>query len=222
MSGSFSGELWDGVSDIYAAIVAHPFLAGMTDGSLPADAFIFYVIQDALYLRRYTQALAAVATRAPDAEQTEMFARHAAGIVAVEMSLHEALLTDMGIDPAAVDAAEEAPTTLAYNSYLLASTQGGSYAEGVGTVLPCYWIYGEVGKLLLRRGSPNPRYQRWIDTYGGEEFDTEVREVIAVIDKLGPEQSPAEQQRVRRQFRTTSRYEWMFWDMAYRMEAWPI
>jgi thiaminase/transcriptional activator TenA len=219
---SFSGELWDGVTDIYAAILAHPFLAGMTDGSLPADAFIFYVIQDALYLRRYTQALAAVASHAPDPAQTEMFARHAAGIVAVEMSLHEALLADMDIDPAAVDAAEEAPTTLAYNSYLLASTQGGSYAESVGTVLPCYWIYGDVGKLLLRRGSPNPRYQRWIDTYGGEQFDAEVRDVIAVADTLGSDLSPAERRRVHRQFRTTSRYEWMFWDMSYHKEAWPI
>ena len=222
MSDGFSDVLWDGITDIYAAILAHPFLAGMTDGSLPADAFTFYVIQDALYLRRYAQALAAVAAHAPDPAQTEMFAKHAAGIVAVEMSLHDTLLDDLDIDPAALDAAQEAPTTLAYNSYLLANTQGGSYAEGVGTVLPCYWIYGEVGKHLLGRGSPNRRYQRWIDTYGGEEYDAEVRDVIAVTDKLGPELSPAERRSVHRHFRTTSRYEWMFWDMGYRRETWPV
>jgi thiaminase/transcriptional activator TenA len=222
MSGSFSSELWDGITDIYAAILAHPFLAGMTDGSLPAGAFAFYVVQDALYLRSYAQSLATVASRAPDPAQTEMFARHAAGIVAVEMSLHDTLLADLGINPAAVDAAEEAPTTLAYNSYLLAATQGGSYAEGVGTVLPCYWIYGEVGKHLLGHGSPNPRYQRWIDTYGGEEFDAEVRDVIAVADKLGPGLSGTERARVHRHFRATSRYEWMFWDMGWREEAWPV
>ena len=222
MSGGFSDELWDGITDIYAAILAHPFLAGMTDGSLPADAFTFYVVQDALYLRRYAQALAAVATHAPDPAQTEIFAKHAAGIVTVEMSLHDTLLADLDINPAALDAAQEAPTTLAYNSYLLANTQGGSYAEGVGTVLPCYWIYAEVGKYLLGRGSPDPRYQRWIDTYGGEEYDAEVRDVIAVTDKLGPELSPAERRSVHRHFRTTSRYEWMFWDMGYRKENWPV
>jgi thiaminase/transcriptional activator TenA len=189
---------------------------------LPADAFTFYVIQDALYLRRYAQALAAVAAHAPDPSQTEMFAKHAAGIVAVEMSLHDTLLADLDIEPAALDAAQEAPTTLAYNSYLLANTQSGSYADGVGTVLPCYWIYGEVGKHLLDRGSPNPRYQRWIDTYGGEEYDAEVRDVVAVTDQLGPELSSAERQRVRNHFRATSRYEWMFWDMGYRKEAWPV
>ncbi len=222
MSDSFSGELWDGITGIYDAILAHPFLAGLTDGSLPQESFTFYVVQDALYLRRYAQALAVVASKAADAAQTEMFARHAAGIVAVEMSLHDTLLADLDIDPAAVDATEEAPTTLAYNSYLLAAVRGGSYAEGVGTVLPCYWIYGEVGKHLLGRGSPNPRYQRWIDTYGGEEFDAEVRDVIAVTDALGPGLSPDERTAVHRHFRATSRYEWLFWDMGYRRETWPV
>src|SRR5262249_59806639 len=122
-----------------------------------------------------------------------------------EMGRHDTLRGDLDMDPAAVDAAEEAPTTLAYNSYLLANTQGGSYAEGVGTVLPCYWIYGEVGKHLLGHGSPNPRYQKWIDTYGGDEFHAEVRDVIAVADKLGPELAAAERLRGHQQFRTTSR-----------------
>src|SRR5260221_9728855 len=100
MNGRFSGELWDGITDIYAAILAHPFLAGMTDGSLPADAFTFYVVQDALYLRRYAQALAAVATHAPAPAQTAMFARHPAGLVAVRRGLHGTLPRDLHINPA--------------------------------------------------------------------------------------------------------------------------
>ncbi|MBO0824789.1 MAG: thiaminase II, partial [Actinobacteria bacterium] len=113
-------------------------------------------------------------------------------------------------------------TTLAYTSYLLATAWGGSYAEGVGAVLPCYWIYWEVGKELRRRGSPDPRYQKWIDTYGGEEFGGVVREVLEVADRLGPGIGPAERTLVRRHFRATSRYEWMFWDMGYRKESWPL
>lgn len=132
------------------------------------------------------------------------------------------LLADLGVDGAAVDAAQEAPTTLAYSSYLLAATGGGSYAEGVGAVLPCYWIYWEVGKHLLGQGSPSPRYQKWIDTYGAEEFSAAALEVIAVADQLGPGLAPAERTRVRQRFRTTSRYERMFWDMGYRQERWPL
>jgi thiaminase (transcriptional activator TenA) len=222
MSDQFSGELWGGIAGIYQAILAHPFLTGLTDGTLSQDAFAFYVVQDALYLRGYAQALAAVASRAPDSAAAEMFARHAAGIVTVERQLHESLMASLGIDPASAETAQEAPTTLAYVSYMLSAIRGGSYAEGVGTVLPCYWIYWEVGKELLRRGSPDPRFQQWIDTYSGEEYAGEVREVLAVTDALGPGLGATERALVHQHFRATSRYEWMFWDMGYRQERWPV
>jgi thiaminase (transcriptional activator TenA) len=222
MSQPFTRELWQGSTATYASILAHPFVTGLTDGSLPAASFAFYVVQDALYLQRYAEALAAVASRAPESAQTEMFARHAADVVAVERGLHDSLLADLGLDPESITSAEPAPTTLAYTSYLLATVRGGSYADGVGAVLPCYWIYWEVGKELLRRGSPDPRYQKWIDTYSGEEFAQEVRDVLAVTDQLGPVLAPAERARVHRHFATTSRYEWMFWDMGYRRESWPV
>jgi thiaminase/transcriptional activator TenA len=222
MTDRFTNELWRGSADIYDAILAHPFFAGLTDGRLEQDAFVFYVVQDAIYLRGYAQALAAVASRAPGAAGTEVFARHAAEIVTVERTLHDSLLADLGIDPASADEAEPAPTTLAYVSYLLATCRGGSYAEGAGAVLPCYWIYWEVGKELLRRGSPNPRYQQWIGTYGGEEYGDTVREVIEITDQLGPGLTAAERALVHQHFRTTSRYEWMFWDMGYRQEGWPV
>ena len=218
----FSAELWHGVTDIYQAIIVHPFVAGMTDGSLPQDSFAFYVVQDAIYLRDYARALASVASRAPDDAGTEMFARHAASVITVERQLHDSLLAELGIDPALAETAEAAPTTLAYCSYLLAATGGGSYAEGVAAVLPCYWIYRDVGRELQRRGSPDPRFQRWIDTYGGDEFDAEVREVLAVADQLGPGLGSAGRARAHCHFRTTSRYEWMFWDMGYRQERWPL
>ena len=219
---SFSEELWQGAAGIYRAILDHPFLTGLTDGSLAHEAFAFYVQQDALYLRRYAESLAAVASRADQPEGTQMFARHAADAIAVEKTLHGSLLTDLGIDPASAEQAEPAPANLAYTSYLLATVGNGSYAEGVGAVLPCYWIYWGVGKELLRRGSPDPRYRRWIDMYGSEEFGAVVQAVIDVTDEMGPGLGAAERARVHRHFRNTSRYEWMFWDMGYRKEAWPV
>ena len=222
MSDQFSGELWDGISDIYGAILAHPFLTGLTDGSLSQDAFAFYVVQDALYLRGYAQALAEVGGRAPDSRITEIFARHAAGIVTVERQLHDSLLGSLGIDPALVESAEPAPTTLAYVSYVLSSIRGGSFAEGVGTVLPCYWIYWEVGKTLERATSPDPLYARWIATYASDEFGDVVRAVLAATDAVADRLRPAEREAMHRHVLTTTRYEWMFWDMGWRQEAWPV
>jgi thiaminase (transcriptional activator TenA) len=222
MSDTFTDELWQDITGIYDAILAHPFLTGLTDGSLPPDAFAFYVMQDALYLKSYSDALAVVSRRAPDQAARDMFAQHAADAIAVEQTLHGSLLADLGIDPAIAGATESAPTTLAYTSHLLAVVHTGSYAEGVCAVLPCYWIYWEAGKELLRLGSPDPRYQRWIDTYGGDEFGSVVQDVLAVTDGLGDILTSGERALGHQHFRTSSRYEWMFWDMGYRKERWPV
>ena len=40
MTDRFTRELWQGSADSYEAILGHPFLAGLTDGSLPQDAFV--------------------------------------------------------------------------------------------------------------------------------------------------------------------------------------
>src|SRR5260370_487234 len=196
MGDSFRAELWQGVAGVYDAILAHPFLTGLTDGSLPHDAFAFYVVQDAIYLQGYARALAAVASRAPTPGQTEMFARHAADALAVEQTLHGSLLAELGIDPVSAEQAEPAPTNLAYISYLLTTARTGSYAGAVRAVLPLYWIYGEVGKELLRRGSPDPRYRQWIDMYGSEEFGDVVQAVIDLADRLGPGLRPPQREPV--------------------------
>jgi thiaminase (transcriptional activator TenA) len=218
---SFSQVLWAEIDHVYAAILEHPFIAGLTDGTLERDAFRFYVVQDAHYLRDYARALSLASARAPSEPDIAMFAQHASGAIEVERSLHESFFRDFGLSDEQVAATPMAPTNLAYTSYLLASAYGASFPEALGALLPCYWIYWEVGKELLSRGSPDPLYSRWIETYGGEEFAAVVRAVLALTDRLGPELSEAERQRVAERFVTTSRYEWMFWDMGYRHEQWP-
>lgn len=219
---TFTGDLWAANAGIFSAVVSHPFITGLTDGTLPEAAFAHFVVQDALYLRDYARALAIVAAGAPTADATAMFARHAADAVAAELELHAGLLAELGISPQQAASAEPSPATLAYTSYLLATTRGGSYAEGVGAVLPCYWIYWEVGKELVRRGSPDRRFQRWIDTYSAPEFGQVVSEVISEADRVGALLSAGERALVARHYRTTSRYELMFWDGAFRLESWPV
>ena len=219
---SFSAELWAGIEDVYARILEHPFLDGLQSGELDESAFVFYVVQDAHYLREYARALSVCAARAPDEPSIAMFAEHAAGAIAVERELHESFFADLGLSEADVAATPMAPTNVAYCSFLLASAHGGSFAEALGAVLPCYWIYREVGTELLRRGSPHPLYARWIATYGGEEFGAVVQAVLDLTDRLGPSLSEADRAAAAARFRTTARYEWMFWEMGLTREAWPV
>jgi thiaminase/transcriptional activator TenA len=218
----FTTTLWRAIEPIYATILAHPFLRGLTDGSLPREAFRFYAVQDALYLRDFARALALAAARAPREDWIIMFTEHAAGALKVEKTLHESFFKDFGLSPEAVSATPLAPTNQAYTSYLLATAHAGPFHEAVAAVLPCYWIYWEVGKTLERAGSRDPLYARWIGTYASEEFGAVVRAVLACTDTLAAALGPDERQAMHRHFVTTSRYEWMFWDMGWRRETWPV
>jgi thiaminase/transcriptional activator TenA len=219
---TFTGELWASIAPIYDAILRHPFLRGLTDGSLARDAFQYYVIQDAHYLRDFARALSIAAARAPREDWIIMLNEHSAGALRVERSLHETFFRDFGLTEKDVAAVPLAPTNLAYTSYLLAVAYSAPFHEALAALLPCYWIYWEVGKELERTGSRDPLFARWIATYASEEFGSIVRAVLETTDTLAAPLTEADRGAMRRHFVTTSRYEWMFWDMGHRLERWPV
>ena len=219
---SLTRELWTTMVPVYDAILRHPFVVGLTDGSLPRECFRYYAIQDALYLREFARALSLAAARAPEDDWIVMFNEHAAGALRVERALHEGFFKEFGLSPAEVAATPLAPTNLAYTSYLLAVAYGRPFHEALAALLPCYWVYWEVGKALERAASPDPLYARWIATYASGEFGDVVRAVLAVTDVVGDRLAAPEREAMRRHVLTTTRYEWMFWDMGWRLEAWPV
>jgi thiaminase/transcriptional activator TenA len=219
---AFTDELWKSIGPIYAAILRHPFVRGLTDGSLPRESFKFYAVQDALYLRAFARALSLAAARAPEDDWIIMFNEHAAGALKVERALHESFFKDFGLSQADVAATPLAPTNLAYTSYLLAVAYGSPFHETMAALLPCYWIYWEVGKELERAGSGDPLYTRWIGTYASEDFGGVVKAVLAATDQVAARLTPTERDAMRTHFIATSRYEWMFWDMGVRREGWPV
>ena len=219
---SFTRELWTSMTPVYDAILRHPFLAGLTDGSLPRECFRFYAVQDALYLREFARALSLAAARAPEDDWIVMFNEHAAGALRVERSLHESFFKEFGLSPDQVAATPLAPTNVAYTSYLLAVAYGAPFHEALAALLPCYWIYWEVGKRLEHAASPDPLYARWIATYASKEFGEVVSAVLAATDAVAERLCPAERDAMRRHALTTTRYEWMFWNMGWRQEGWPV
>lgn len=220
--GSWSARLWAALAPFDAALLAHPFLTGIADGSLDRRVFTGYLAQDALYLADYARVLALLGARAEDLADTAVLARHAAGAVEVELALHTDLLAAVGVDRTALAGVPPSPTTHAYTRHLLATAALGSVADGVAAVLPCYWLYARAGAALVRVGSPDPDYQRWVDTYAGDAFAVVVEEVLALVDRLGAGLTPAQQAHAETGALTSARYEWMFFDAALRQERWPV
>jgi thiaminase/transcriptional activator TenA len=221
VTGSFTARLWSGIEGTYARIVEHSFIRSLAEGTLPIESFGYFLIQDALYLKSYAEALRTLGGLAPTPDDAAFFVARASRVADVERALHETLLSELSLTDVAATA-EPSPTTLAYTSYVLANVRDGSFLRGLCSVLPCYWIYWEVGKDLGRRGSPDALYQRWINTYESEDFAQAVRSVLRICDRIGQSLDPNELDAAQSRFRTASRYEWMFWDAAWRREAWPI
>jgi Putative transcription activator len=215
--------LWSSIPDVYAAIIAHPFVRGLTDGSLPMERFKDYIVQDALYLSRFSRAVALVGAKAPDDESSVTLLENAVGALKVERaSLHEFLMREWGIGSEVVASAELSPVNLAYTSYLLAVAATGSFEEGLAAILPCFWVYYEVGKELVRMGSSVPVYRRWIETYSSPEYERAVMGVVELADEHLKGLEDPWLKSVLRHFRTSTVYEYLFWDEAYRGWRWPF
>lgn len=216
-----SEVLWADMAPVHEAIMAHPFVGGLTDGTLPADAFARYVVQDALYLRDYARALALCGARSTDVETVRMFCLHAAEAVEAERDLHARLMGELGIDAAALGRAEPSPTCRGYTGFLLGACALGDRHEAIAAVLPCYWIYWRVGRALVRRSSPDPRYAAWIELYGGDDFAQAATAAIDACDAALRNLPSAALDSARRHALTSARYEWLFWNAAWVDERWP-
>ncbi|MBO9327402.1 MAG: thiaminase II [Roseiflexus sp.] len=213
----FTETLWSSITDIYQAIIRHPFNEELAQGTLPREKFAFYMQQDALYLSDFARALATMAGRAPDEEALLQFVRFAEGVAVVERALHTSYFHEFGIE---TPTRQQSPSCFAYTNFLLATTASRSYEEGMAALLPCFWIYREVGHDIYKRAAPNNPYQKWIDTYAGQEFSEWVDRAIALTDRIADHASETQKERMRVAFVYSSRLEWMFWDSAYRLEAW--
>lgn len=217
----FTTQLWESAGPVYRKTLAHPFLTGMTDGSLPQDRFRFYIIQDSLYLTAFSQALSILASKAPREDWALTLTQHSIDAIKAERELHGKILLSYGIKPEEAARAAMAPANLAYTNHLLATVYRRSFAEGLAAMLPCYWIYWEVGKELKKKGSKEAAYQRWIDQYGDEAYGKTVGQVLEMMNRAAAGASPAERASARDLFIVSARYEYMFWDMAWRTEPWP-
>ena len=148
MPTAFHEILKDAAQPIWEAILAHPYLKELGAGTLPHDRFLYFIRQDYLYLFEFARVLCAGGSKAEDLETLEMFAKHAANTVAVERVMHTGFIQRLGLQADHLLDSERTPTTQAYTRHLLAVAREGTLGEIVAAVLPCYWIYLEVGRHL--------------------------------------------------------------------------
>lgn len=223
MNKNFSEQLRSHAGRIWRAIEDHAFLRELHAGTLPMNRFTYFILQDYVYLLDFAQVLCQGGAKSPNLETLELFARHAVGAVEVERSFHASFGKTLGLSRKQLDSVPKGPITQAYIGHLQSVARSGSLGEVVAAVLPCYWIYGEVGRRLYRSRPQRPKiYREWIETYAGEPFWRPVREQIQLMNTIGAAAGSREKKLMKEHFVLSSRYEFMFWDQAYRLESWPV
>lgn len=216
---TFSDDLWQAIAPIREAIDALPLVTGLRDGSLDTERFGYYMTQDALYLADYGRALAACAAQSPDADDLVFWAESARQTVVVERELHAAHVAN-GLG----DLGEQSPTCAAYTGHLLTLSTRGCYPALAAGVLPCFWIYDDVGtrlKAAVGDLAAHP-YGDWISAYGDPEFAASTAHARRIVDALADAADDGVRAAMAAAFVRSSQYEWMFWDAAWRLEIWPV
>ncbi|WP_336486602.1 TenA family protein [Methylobacterium nigriterrae] len=218
----FSAEAWARNAGAYESIRTMPFNAELAAGTLSRERFRHYIVQDAHYLIGFGRALSLAAAKAPEPDRIVQFARAAETAIVVERALHGGFLREYGIGPETFAATPLSPACDHYVSYLVATAYAEPYEVVLGALLPCFWIYAEVGRDIHARAAAGNPYRAWIDTYAGEDFACAVAEMIAATDAAAVDAAPALRERMHGAYTRATQLEWMFWDGAYRRTAWPL
>jgi thiaminase (transcriptional activator TenA) len=222
-SPSLSSQLRAKVEAIWRKELSHPFVRGIADGSLPIKRFQFYLCQDYVFLIEYGRVFALAAAKAQESAQITNFANLLNQTVNVEMELHRGYCARLGISAEELERTEPAPITHAYTRHLLAVAWGGSLTEIVAAVLPCQLGYVEIAASLATvpgwQASP---YVEWIQTYTSEDFVASAERLCVMLEQLAAGLPENQLKVLERLFVTSSRYEFLFWEMAWNESGWPV
>jgi thiaminase/transcriptional activator TenA len=208
---------------IWEANYNHPFVQGIGDGGLDVEIFKHYLRQDYVYLIAFSRFFGLAAAKGENLAQMQTLSKILEATLNVEMDLHRQICSDFGITPAELEATRPAPNCLAYTSYLLASAHQGDAVDILAALLPCSWGYIEIANRLKEKGLPEEKhYRQWIETYSSAEFWDLNEWLKSEFDRLAQVVSKSKARRLQEIFDYSSLWEYMFWEMAYQKQDWPI
>lgn len=219
---TFTEQLRAGQQAIWEKICNHPFVQGLGDGTLPRDRFLYYLWQDHLFLIEYSRVLALLTARAGSQELMRRLAGLLSATLTGEMEMQRGLAAAHGLQPEALGEGEAAPTTHAYSRHLLVLAALGSRVEIMASLAPCQQGYAELGQRLASAQPPGNPYADWIAAYASSDFAEVARWLCAATDEVARSSGGAECAAAARAHALSTRYEWMFWEMAWRGETWPV
>ena len=209
---SWSREVWKKSARIYDSILGLDFLNELSKGTLSNHAFARYIAQDEIYLKNYYKQMYMLADLMEDEQDRNLFLSFAQSGMEGEKALHDMLIEKYGIDTEV----EASRVTDGYNAHICEGIATGNPCIALASVLPCMWIYNQVGLHILNHSKleGNP-YKEWILEYGQEEFTTGVNKVLKMIDVWAAKADKETREMMDHYYLKAALYEYAFWDYGY-------
>ena len=199
---SLAKTLWEANTDLAERILAHGFVRGLADGSLPINSFKGYVAQDAYFLEAFARAYAFCLAYSTSREDIESFADLIAGVRA-ELELHKSYAQRWQVELGGV---MPIAATTAYVGFLLETAELGDLGETIAAMTPCMRLYAFLGRSLAAREAA-PLYNEWIRTYADPNFEALAVRLEALLDRHATDSAP-----VRANYRRAMELEYGFFD----------
>lgn len=202
---SLAAALWAANREGAERILAHGFVRGLGDGSLPVESFKGYVAQDACFLEAFARAYAFCLANSTTREDLSDFADLIAGVLD-ELELHEAYAERWQVD---LSVTAPVPATCAYVDFLLETARRGNLGETIAAMTPCMRLYAFLGQSLAV-GPVAPLYSEWVTTYADPSFEALAARLEALLDKHATDSAA-----VRGNYRRAMELEYGFFDANF-------
>jgi thiaminase/transcriptional activator TenA len=211
----YSAQAWESVRHVTDAILEHPFNQELALGTLSQDKFAYYIEQDSRYLHDFAICHAIIASKI-QSEYIRIFLRYADTTIIDE---HEVVHQYFKQIYQFESTGKITPATLSYTSYLLRICSTEPVEVAVAVILPCFWVYREVGLAISKNSAPDNPFARWIETYASADFSATVDEAISIFETLAAKTTPEIRQRMLEAFYNSTVLEWHFWNDAYHKKV---
>lgn len=227
-ASNFADRCRTHAADAWQASFDHPFIEALIDGSLEPERFKSYQMQDARYLEALADAFVLIGTRCPDPADKLWFVEAAERALRTERSLHLHYGEQLGYGPNDIASLTLTPNNRAYQNHMLERARRGTRLEALAAVTPCPWLYQELGRSILDElGGTVPNdhpYAAWIRRYADPAPDEtmDLDELLGRLDRWAQRHDETRRERALEAFRTSARYEYMFWEQAWAQQDWPV
>ncbi|MBC1935914.1 thiaminase II [Listeria grandensis] len=216
----FSEKLYVENREIWQKSKDHLFVKRLADGSLEREAFRYYLLQDHYYLTHYVKVIALGIAHADDYGAMIELSRSLASLENSELRMRETFYPVVGIEMADLEGIVPSPAAYHYTSHMYRVAGSQSLGRILAGILPCYWLYREIGEQYAGQVSPDPLYQAWLAIYQDAEYAKGLQRQVDLLDRIARTLPNSELAAMQDDFRISSYAELAFWEMGLRQETW--